>query len=80
MSSKLKDILSVVRLDGRAMPFSNGGTLREARVRFERDYIVSMLDQHHGRIPEAAKTLGIQRPNLYRKLRRLRVPTKSGRQ
>jgi DNA-binding NtrC family response regulator len=53
--------------------FSNGGTLKEARARFEREYIGAMLEQHHGRISEAAKALGIQRTNLYRKMRSLRV-------
>jgi DNA-binding NtrC family response regulator len=70
----LTDVLSTVQIDGRAKPFAKGGTLREARARFEREYIAAVMTQHHGRIPEAAKTLGVQRPNLYRKLRRLNVP------
>jgi DNA-binding NtrC family response regulator len=32
-----------------------------------------VLEQHHGRIPEAARTLGIQRTNLYRKTKQLKV-------
>jgi two-component system nitrogen regulation response regulator GlnG len=70
----LTDVLATVQIDGRAKPFAKGGTLREARARFEREYIAAVMAQHHGRIPEAAKTLGVQRPNLYRKLRRLNVP------
>jgi DNA-binding NtrC family response regulator len=70
----LTDVLGTVQIDGRARPFARGGTLREARARFEREYIAAVMAQHHGRIPEAAKTLGVQRPNLYRKLRRLNVP------
>jgi len=70
----LTDVLAAVQIDGRARPFAKGGTLREARARFEREYIAAVMAQHHGRIPEAAKTLGVQRPNLYRKLRRLNVP------
>jgi DNA-binding NtrC family response regulator len=49
----------------------SGATLRQARMRFEREYITAVLEQHHGRIAEAARILGIQRENLYRKLRRL---------
>jgi DNA-binding NtrC family response regulator len=49
-----------------------GASLREARQRFEREYIAAVVAQHHGRIPDAAKSLGIQRTNLYRKLRALR--------
>jgi len=69
----LEDLLEHVRLDGGSVVFSNGGTLKQARARFEREYISAMLEQHHGRISEAAKTLGIQRTNLYRKMRSLRV-------
>ena len=50
-----------------------GASLREARQRFEREYIAAVVAQHRGRIPDAAKSLGIQRTNLYRKLRALRL-------
>jgi len=50
-----------------------GASLREARQRFEREYVAAVVAQHHGRIPDAAKSLGIQRTNLYRKLRALRL-------
>jgi two-component system nitrogen regulation response regulator NtrX len=73
----LDDILAHVRLDGGAAVFSHGGTLRQARARFERDYVAAVLEQHRGRISEAAKVLGIQRTNLYRKMRALHV--RSGR-
>jgi two-component system nitrogen regulation response regulator NtrX len=69
----LEDVLAHVRLDGDSVVFSNGGTLRQARARFERDYITAVLEQHHGRISDAARALGIQRTNLYRKIRSLRV-------
>ena len=69
----LEDVLAHVRLDGGSVVFSNGGTLRQARARFEREYIATVLEQHRGRISEAAKTLGIQRTNLYRKIRSLRL-------
>ena len=69
----LEDVLAHVRLDGGSVVFSGGGTLKQARARFERDYIAAILEQHHGRISDAAKALGIQRTNLYRKMRSLRV-------
>ena len=50
-----------------------GASLRDARQRFEREYIAAVVAQHHGRIPDAAKALGIQRTNLYRKLRALKL-------
>lgn len=69
----LDDVLAHVRLDGGSVTFSDRGSLRQARSRFEREYVAHVLEQHHGRISEAAKALGIQRTNLYRKLRSLRV-------
>jgi DNA-binding NtrC family response regulator len=66
-------VLAHLRLDGGSVVFSKGGTLRQARARFEREYIASVLELHRGRISEAARVLGIQRTNLYRKMRELRV-------
>jgi DNA-binding NtrC family response regulator len=75
-SITLEDVLTHVRLDGGGVAFATGGTLKQARTRFERDYIVAVLDQHRGRISDAAKALGIQRTNLYRKMRSLRVKSR----
>lgn len=69
----VEDVLAHVRLDTGALTLSPGGTLRQARTRFEHDNIAAVLRQHRGRITQAAKTLGIQRTNLYRKLRTLKV-------
>jgi DNA-binding NtrC family response regulator len=74
----LPDVLGLVRLDGQSKPVALGGTLREARDSFEREYITAVLKQHHGRVPDAARTLGIQRTNLYRKLRRLKLNQNGG--
>jgi DNA-binding NtrC family response regulator len=48
-------------------------SLREARRRFEREYIASVLEQHDWRMSDAARTLGIERANLYRKTRQLGI-------
>ena len=69
----LEDLLEHARLDGGAEPVDAGATLRDAKARFERDCISAVLARHHGRVPEAAKALGIQRTNLYRKIRQLNV-------
>lgn len=69
----LEDVLAHVRLDGGSVVFANGGTLRQARARFEREYIAAVLERHQGRISDAARALGIQRTNLYRKMRSLKV-------
>jgi DNA-binding NtrC family response regulator len=70
---QLEDVLEHARLDGVSTRDDAGLTLREARMRFERECITAMLLRHHGRVGEAARALGIQRTNLYRKVRQLKV-------
>jgi DNA-binding NtrC family response regulator len=70
---KIEHVLSSVTLDGAARKLPPSGTLRDARVRFEHDYITMVIEQHHGRIPDAARALGLQRTNLYRKMRLLKI-------
>ena len=67
-------LLPTLRFDRAPATFTPEGTLREARQRFEHDYIAAVLAHHGWRIAEAAQTLGIQRPNLYRKARQLGIP------
>jgi len=69
----LEDVLAHVRLDGGAGVCVSGGTLKQARAQFEQQYIAAVLEQHRGRISDAARSLGIQRTNLYRKMRSLKV-------
>jgi two-component system, NtrC family, nitrogen regulation response regulator NtrX len=76
---RLNDVLANVRLDNTPTPFRVGGTLKEARERFEREYVAAVLAQHNGRMSEAARSLGIQRTNLYRKIRQLSVERRNGR-
>jgi two-component system nitrogen regulation response regulator NtrX len=48
-------------------------SLREARRQFEREYIEAVLRQSGWRMGQAARVLGIQRTNLYRKARQLGI-------
>jgi two-component system nitrogen regulation response regulator NtrX len=59
--------------DGPALP------LREARARFERQYILYRLTANSGSLARTARDLGIERTNLYRKMKQLgiRVPRAS---
>jgi DNA-binding NtrC family response regulator len=70
----VQDLVPALQLERPALPFVPGGSLREARLRFERDYIAAVLQHHGWRMAAAAETLGIQRPNLYRKARQLGIP------
>jgi two-component system nitrogen regulation response regulator NtrX len=69
----LDDVLEHVHVSGSAMRVDPDGTLREAKMRFERDWIAATLIKHQGRVGDAARALGIQRTNLYRKVRQLKV-------
>jgi DNA-binding NtrC family response regulator len=71
---QIEDVLPALNLERAPMRFVPSGQLREARLRFERDYISAVLQHHGWRMAEAASTLGIQRPNLYRKARQLGIP------
>jgi DNA-binding NtrC family response regulator len=71
---QLEDVLAHVRFDGSLAPPGPAGTLRAARQQFERDYIALVIRHHRGHMADAARALGIQRTNLYRKARQLGVP------
>jgi two-component system response regulator PilR (NtrC family) len=70
---QIDDLLDHASLDGFSARIEAGVTLKDAKTRFERDCITAVLRRHHGRVGEAAKALGIQRTNLYRKVRQLKV-------
>ena len=71
---QVEHVLPALHLQRGPSRFAPSGNLREARLRFERDYIAAVLQHHAWRIADAAQTLGIQRPNLYRKARQLGIP------
>jgi two-component system nitrogen regulation response regulator NtrX len=49
-------------------------TLHTARTRFERDFILKALSAQGGNISRTAEVLGVERSNLYRKMRALGIP------
>jgi two-component system nitrogen regulation response regulator NtrX len=48
-------------------------TLRQARARFERQYILERLTANRGNLGQTARDLGIERTNLYRKMKQLGI-------
>jgi two-component system, NtrC family, nitrogen regulation response regulator NtrX len=60
--------------EGTALP------LREARARFERQYILYRLSANQGSLGRTARDLGIERTNLYRKMKQLGIQSGKGRQ
>jgi DNA-binding NtrC family response regulator len=71
---QVEHLLPALHLQTAPARFVPSGNLREARLKFERDYISAVLQHHNWRMADAAQTLGIQRPNLYRKARQLGIP------
>jgi len=70
---RLEDVLDHVALEPVVAGDGSATNLREARLSFERHYIARVLNRHRGRMDDAARSLGIQRTNLYRKVRQLGI-------
>jgi DNA-binding NtrC family response regulator len=70
---QLEDVIQNVRFDAAEAIGRTEETLREARARFERDYVAAVVQHHKGRIGAAAHQLGIERTNLYRKMKQLSI-------
>ncbi len=73
-----EDVLAHLPIDGAFARIAPQTSLREARRQFEREYIASVLERHRWRMSEAARTLGIERANLYRKTRQLGIMRRAG--
>jgi DNA-binding NtrC family response regulator len=69
----LEDVVASVRFEGAEAVGRNRGSLKDARERFEREYVTAMLEHHKGRMGAAAKEMGIERTNLYRKIKQLNI-------
>jgi two-component system nitrogen regulation response regulator NtrX len=76
-----------VRVDARHIPLprarpaaerpSEGfGSLQEVRSAVEREYILKKLDETGGNVTRAAELLGLERSNLYRKMKALGIAPK----
>jgi DNA-binding NtrC family response regulator len=74
-----EDVLQHLRFDDVQARGAAGGTLREARHQFEREFIASALQRHQWRMEAAASELGIERTNLYRKMKQLSIIRGDGR-
>jgi two-component system nitrogen regulation response regulator NtrX len=62
----------------RAMPAppesAEAVSLQDARLKFEREFILQKLIEHKGSVSRAAQALQVERSNLYRKMRQLGIP------
>src|SRR5690349_2605774 len=79
-----------VRIDKRHIPVNHGkragsdrpaerfGSLQEVRAAAEREYILKTLDETKGNVTRTAELLGLERSNLYRKMKALGIGTVTG--
>ena len=57
-------------------PMDRFGSLQEVREAVEREYILRKLEETNGNVTRTAELLGLERSNLYRKMRSLGIPPK----
>jgi two-component system nitrogen regulation response regulator NtrX len=69
-----QDLMNVLHMASGPEETTGAVPLREARSRFERQYIVTRLHANRGNLGDTARELGIERTNLYRKMKQLGIP------
>jgi DNA-binding NtrC family response regulator len=69
----LEDVTASVRFDGAEAIGRARGSLKDARDLFEREFVTAVLQRHKGRMGAAAQEMGIERTNLYRKIKQLKI-------
>lgn len=74
---EVSDLPDSVRKESPSVPGPefelDGGSLKEATARFEREFILRRLAQNDGNIAKTAEQIGIARRNLHRKIRQLGI-------
>jgi two-component system nitrogen regulation response regulator NtrX len=58
------------------VPTAAGDSLRDARLDFERQFILKKLEEYDGNISKTAEAIGLERSNLHKKLKSLKVAVK----
>ncbi len=58
-------------------PVNRYSSMKEARAAFERDFIVRKLKEHGGNVSKTADAIGMERSNLHRKIKALRIEVES---
>ena len=51
-------------------------SLKDAKMDFERQFIIKKLEENEGNISRTAEAIGLERSNLHKKLKSLKVVTK----
>ncbi|MDZ4800978.1 MAG: sigma-54 dependent transcriptional regulator [Bryobacteraceae bacterium] len=70
--------LNMPRRAAQDRPAERFASLQDVREAAERDYILKKLDEAQGNITRAAELLGLERSNLYRKMKALNIAPREG--
>jgi two-component system nitrogen regulation response regulator NtrX len=72
------NIKTEVSTDAASLPNTalSADLLKEAKMDFERQFILKKLDENDGNISKTAEAIGLERSNLHKKLKSLKVATK----
>jgi two-component system nitrogen regulation response regulator NtrX len=68
-----QEVMDVLQMPGMRGEETGPLPLRQARARFERQYILYRLTANRGNLGNTARELGIERTNLYRKMKQLGI-------
>jgi two-component system, NtrC family, nitrogen regulation response regulator NtrX len=68
-----QEVMDVLQMPGLRAEETGPLPLRQARARFERQYILYRLTANRGNLGNTARELGIERTNLYRKMKQLGI-------
>ena len=72
-----QEVMEVLQMPGMRAEEAGPLPLRQARARFERQYILHRLTANRGNLGHTARELGIERTNLYRKMKQLGIQAPS---
>ena len=72
-----QEVMDVLQMPGMRADEAGPLPLRQARARFERQYILHRLTANRGNLGHTARELGIERTNLYRKMKQLGIQAPS---
>jgi two-component system nitrogen regulation response regulator NtrX len=72
-----QEVMDVLQMPGVRGEETGPLPLRQARARFERQYILYRLTANRGNLGNTARELGIERTNLYRKMKQLGIQAPS---
>ncbi len=72
-----QEVMDVLQMPGLRAEEAGPLPLRQARARFERQYILYRLTANRGNLGNTARELGIERTNLYRKMKQLGIQAPS---